>query len=85
MFLHFNLAAGETDSPQLPKAATELGHQPRTHLRYQKKKSGLSNVMCAAKLIVCDEISIARKGRADPFVTSPNVKPFGGLTVLICG
>ena len=36
-FLHFNLAAGGTDSPQLPKAATELGHQPRTHLRYQKK------------------------------------------------
>ena len=50
-----------------------------------RKKSSLSNVMCAAKLIVCDEISIERKGRADPFVTSANVKPFGGLTVLICG
>ena len=50
-----------------------------------RKKSSLSDVMCAAKLIVCDEISIVRKGRAEPFVTSANVKPFGGLTVLICG
>ena len=50
-----------------------------------RKKSSLSNEMCAARLIVCDEIFIVHKGRADPFVTSANVKPFGGLTVLICG
>ena len=61
-FLHFNLAAGWTESPQLPlNLATNP--EPTCDIR---KKSSLSDVMCAAKLIVCDETSIVRKGAQIP-------------------
>ena len=65
MFLHFNLAAGWTDSPQLPKAATELGHQPRTHLRYPKKiRPEQCDVRCKADCLWWDFYCAQREGRS---------------------